>query len=118
MAKKAPSFRLELRAVFYKESGVWFSHCLEMDVLGHGKTKTDALKMMAEAVNLQIVTSIENKNPANIFMPADARYFEMFASGKDVAIGELQLGETTKRYDGVEIDDVRAREFSGELAMA
>ena len=118
MASKAPSVRLELRAVFYKEGGVWFSHCLEMDVIGHGETKEDALKMMAEAVSLQIVTSLKLGNPANIFMPADARFFEMFASGKDVAIGKLEFVTTPKHFDGVEIDDVRAREFSGHLAMA
>lgn len=118
MVSKAPSMRLELRAVFYKESGAWFCHCLEMDVMGHGSTKKAAVAMMAEAVRLQIMASMKANNPSNIFMPADAKFFKMFASGKDVAVGVCEIMAKPEHFDGVEIDGVKAREYSGDFAMA
>jgi predicted RNase H-like HicB family nuclease len=88
---KDRDFRLELRAVFYREDGYWIAHCLEMDVMGHGKTKRVAFERMNYAITEQVGRSILNNNPENIFQPADGRFFEMFAAGKDVMRGTCTL---------------------------
>ena len=41
--------------------------------------------------NLQIEASIEDDNPENLFSPADAKFFHMFAQGKDIAVGDLDV---------------------------
>src|SRR5947208_10492520 len=83
--RRSEKFRLNLRAVFYRDGAFWVAHCLEMDVMGHAKTQNQALSKMIEAVSLQIISSIESGNHSNIFMPADARFFEMYSVGKDTA---------------------------------
>jgi predicted RNase H-like HicB family nuclease len=76
--KQMENLRVQLRMVFYKEAGFWIAHCLEMDVMGHARTRGDAFRRMNEAIALQITQSVKHDNRANIFMPADAKYFEMY----------------------------------------
>lgn len=77
--------KVDLRAVFYKEGEFWVAHCLEMDVMGHGKTQQKALNQLSEAMCLQIAVSLRAGNVANIFQPADARFFQMYFTGKSRA---------------------------------
>ena len=68
----------------------------------------------AGAVATQISISMANNNPANIFMPAVAKFFEMFSAGKDVAEGETVIDEvrrTIKPQHNITIEDVEAREY-------
>jgi|SRR5665213_1615392 len=101
------AFRIPLRIVFYRERGEWIAHCLEFDLMGDGSTKEAALQMLIEAMQLQLESSIEHDNPANLFKPADGRILAMFAAGKDVAIGEIHL-----KLDSVTIDESQAREYT------
>jgi hypothetical protein len=108
--------RIQLRAVFYKEGDHWVAHCLEFDLLGHGETKKAALTMLSQAIVIQIKVSVKYNNPKNLFSPADGKYFAMFAAGKDVAMGKLEL----MPIDSVTIEDVETREYSesdAELAF-
>ena len=91
--------RFDLRAVFYKEGSVWICHCLEMDIMGHGKSKLKAFELMQGAINQQVATSFVHGNLSNIFMPADARIFEMYMSGKDTALGKVVIEEIQKGAD-------------------
>src|ERR1700678_1638709 len=83
--------RIDLRVVFYREADRWVAHCLEMDLMGDGDDKIAAMQNLWEAIAIQINASIDAKNHANIFMPADARFFEMFAAGKDIAEGQCEV---------------------------
>jgi len=110
--------RLDLRAVFYKESGVWFCHCLEMDVMGHGRTKKSALGMMNRAISEQIHMSIRHHNLSNIFQPADARFFQMYAAGEDALHGKIEVVDPEveeNSADRVEIADLETKQYTGQL---
>jgi predicted RNase H-like HicB family nuclease len=107
------TFRVPLRAVFYREEGVWFAHCLEMDVIGDGPTPEEALAQLSEAIGMQIEFSLEQKAVANVFRPADARLFEMFAAGKDFALGELKI-TPAMHGENFEVQDITAREYDEE----
>jgi predicted RNase H-like HicB family nuclease len=111
----AESMRVPIRVIFYKEGDTWLAHCLEFDLIGDGETREEALERLWEAMTIQIEVSLEHNNPANLFNPADGRFFEMFAAGKDVAIGELRLHEPQPRrhIDSVQIEDHEYREYIG-----
>jgi predicted RNase H-like HicB family nuclease len=117
MRATMPSLRIPIRVVFYLDEADWVAHCLEFGLLGDGPTKEQALEELLEAIRLQIDASIKYNNPSNLFSPADGKYFEMFAAGRDVAEGELTLHfEST---DGVTIESIQAREYAeAELASA
>jgi predicted RNase H-like HicB family nuclease len=102
---------IPLRVVLYKEQADWIAHCLEFDVCGDGTTKKQALQSMAIAIQIQIEQSIKHGNSKNLFSPADGQLFQMFAAGKQVAIGKLPL-----RIKGMVIEATDARKYSDDLA--
>jgi predicted RNase H-like HicB family nuclease len=109
-------FRLDLRVVFYQESGFWVAHCLEMDVLGHGPDQETATENLAEAIGTQIEQSLQNGNPANVIQLADRKYFEMFFSGNDKAQLEVtciakEIRKAIRKSDRIQVDDIKGREF-------
>ena len=103
------TIRISLRVVFYYEQDRWIAHCLEFDLMGDGDTQLKALECLSEAISLQIDASLVHNNPENLFTPAEGKFLRMFAQGKNVAVGELEI-----KLDGIEIDSVDMREYIEE----
>jgi len=101
--------RLPLRVVFYYEQDQWVAHCLEFDLVGDGESQVDALKCLTEAIELQIAASLEHNNAENLFSPAEGKFLRMFAQGKNIALGHVEI-----HIDGVEIDSVETRSYEFE----
>ncbi len=112
MATKA--LRTPIRIVLYKDSSLWIAHCLEFDLCGHGSDPEAALDMLADAVTAQVDFSLDHNAPANLFSPADGKFFEMFAAGEHRATGELKI---EFHSEGLEIESVDAREYRDERAV-
>ena len=105
---------IPLRIVFYKDDGDWVAHCLEFDLLGNGPTKEEALECLTEAIGLQLEASLRYDNRANLFSPAPGKFFEMFAAGRDAAVGNLGVCFENLSADHPApclVEDVRAREY-------
>lgn len=81
--------------------------------MGDGPTQQEALEQLTEAIRLQVEAALEHQNPANLFAPADAQYFEMFAAGRDIAEGELTFH--FEPMDHVTIESVEAREYADSI---
>jgi len=77
--------RVPIRVVIYQVEGSWVAHCLEFDLLGDGETQEEALERLAQAIRIQVEATRDFGNPANLFSPAEGKYFRMFAAGRDVA---------------------------------
>ena len=105
-------FRIPLKAVLYKEGQVWLAHCLELDLIGDGENRADALKHLSEAIIVQITASVSHDCMDSLFTPAEGRFWRMFAQGKNVAQGKLELLAKDAISDNIEIEDVQAREYS------
>lgn len=103
------TLRISLKVVFYREDDRWFAHCLEMDLLGDGDTREEALGLLTEAITEQLKVSVENNAPENLFFPAESKYFQMFAAGKDIAVGEMTI-----QRDSVTVNAIEAREYSSD----
>ena len=113
--------RISLRILFYKEEKHWIAHCLEFDLVGHGKTQKNAWEMLLKAIAIQFAASIQHKNPENLFSPADGKFFAMFAAGKDIALGTMEFEPL---HNGITMgEEIQTREYSdsdsnGELVFA
>jgi hypothetical protein len=110
------TLRTPLRVVFYREGDSWIAHCLEFDLMGDGATQGDALESLSVAIVLQVDASLEFNNLANLFSPADGKYFEMFAEGSDVSdrVSEIRrIIERLKLNSPIEVDigEVESREY-------
>ncbi|MSR59330.1 MAG: hypothetical protein EXS05_17085 [Planctomycetaceae bacterium] len=109
--------RVPIHIVFYLEEGDWVAHCLEFDICGNGETKREAAESLVQAVKIQIEQSLNHNNPANLFCPAEGKYFEMFAAGKNITNAELEMHFDP--IDSVNLEEPQSREYSeGDLVMA
>src|SRR5271157_2796597 len=88
---QSSKFRVPLRVVFYREGESWIAHCLEFDLVGDGPTQEQALDLLSDAIALQTQASIEYKNLANLFSPADGEFFRKYAEGVNVVDGVLEV---------------------------
>ena len=108
------AFHIPLRAVFYPRNGGWIAHCLEFDLLGDGATREEALERLTEAIQVQVDFSIEKNDRRILFTPAPGEFFEMFAGGRVVAVGNLQV--CIQRLAEF-ADDVQVREYTEEATL-
>ncbi len=110
---RMPSYHTPLHVVFYYEQDRWIAHCLQFDLIGDGDTKDEAIQSLYDAISLQIEATLESRNFANLFSPAEGRVFDMFARGRNVAVGALKLD-----VDGIDIEEVLTRECSDPATVS
>lgn len=113
--REGGSLRLSLRVVFYREDEAWIAHCLETDLVGDGETKREAMASLWDATVLQFEASLGWDNPANFFSPAEGRYFEMYARGRDVTKADMAV--PADRLTGLD-DEILGREYVGRDELA
>ncbi|MBX3438928.1 MAG: hypothetical protein KF861_15665 [Planctomycetaceae bacterium] len=98
--------RIPLRVVFYYEEDAWVARCLEFDLIGIGESQEEALRMLAEAIELQAQATFRSGNVDNLYSPAEGKYLAMWARGRHLAVGELQIQSNEPAIEGID-----AREF-------
>lgn len=76
---------LRLRAVLYREDGLWVAHALEMDVIGTGATETAALRELRSNVDAQL--SFAKQEKTNPFRPAPVAIQGLWEETNLAAIG-------------------------------
>lgn len=99
--------RIPLRVVFYEEDGEWVAHCLEFDLVGVAENKAGAMKLLSDAIGVQLKATLKSKNLKNLFRPADSEYFQRFAAGTDAAEGELEV--THKKSKDIVVEKTETR---------
>jgi hypothetical protein len=82
---------LRLRAVLYREDGLWVAHALEMDLIGTGVTESAALRELRGNVEAQL--SFATQEGTNPFRPAPQEIQSLWEKANLAAIG-LSCGKT------------------------
>lgn len=76
---------LRLRAVLYREDGLWVAHALEMDLIGTGTTESAALRELRGNVEAQL--SFATQEGINPFRPAPQEFQSLWEETNLAAIG-------------------------------
>jgi hypothetical protein len=76
---------LRLRAVLYREDGLWVAHALEMDLIGTGATESAALRELRGNVEAQL--SFATQEGTNPFRPAPQKIQSLWEETNLAAIG-------------------------------
>ncbi len=121
MKRPIELFDISLRVVFYKDGSRWIAHCLEFDLLGDGRSKEKALESLTASIDLQLEESFKHDNPSNLLSPAPSEAWEMFALGKDTAVGNLSVCVdqlAAKHAKPYSLGDVRLRVYEGAKQSA
>lgn len=80
----AEKFRLDLRAVVYREGEWWIAHCLEMDLVAEGKTPRQALRDLLEISLAHVRYADEQGDLNSVFRPAPPEIWRMFSTAEDI----------------------------------
>lgn len=116
-----PQTRVPVRVVFYRDesdSSQWVAHCLEFDLMGHGTTRKKSLKMLKDAIGIQVRNTVASGNYRNLFTPAPAEFQLMFARGKNLAADELTLGLKIGAFSISQFEFREYEEAGRELQLA
>ena len=83
---------LHILIVEDKEKNIFLAHCLDMDVVAQGKTTSEAISELKEAIITQMEHCLENDMLDNLFRPAPKNYWDMFyRSQANRIINQLSL---------------------------
>jgi hypothetical protein len=85
MAKTSPKkkFRVELRAVAYRQGDWWIAHCLELDLVAEGRTASAAIQDVVELSCTQIEEAVESGDIQSVFRAAPPEIWALFSRAAD-----------------------------------
>lgn len=86
-------FNIQLRVLVCKEDGEFVARALEMDLLGYGKTETEALDELKQAMQAQISFAHQKNDYSLLSFPAEAEYFTRWEEAQRKTIHSLVLGD-------------------------
>lgn len=69
---------IPLHGVVYRDGNHWVSHCLELDIVGQGRTPQSAFKNSLEMCMVQIEDALAVGDLQSIIRPAPAEYWALF----------------------------------------
>jgi hypothetical protein len=70
---------LSFRVLGYmSDDGMWAAHCLETDLVGHGKTFNKAISNLIELTEMQVSFAFQTNQPSLLYHPADPKIFDIY----------------------------------------
>jgi hypothetical protein len=87
---------LTFRVLCYKEDGFCVAHCLETDLMGHGKTMDEARKDLADLMGMQITFAMQRNEMSLLDHPADPEIFEKFNEAQRAAVKNINSQKRNK----------------------
>lgn len=73
------SRKIRLDVLLTKEEGEWCAIALDMSLRGYGKTRKKATDDLLDAVYAQLTFALEKGTLDTIFIPAEPKYFRLYA---------------------------------------
>jgi predicted RNase H-like HicB family nuclease len=108
---------MTLRVVLYREDGLWVAHSLEMDVIGTGQSREDALAELKGNVEAQLsFARFKNISPFRNAPDAIQRLWEkenlaMLGIGAKSKAGKPSGGSNTLRLSGADVSRTESIHF-------
>lgn len=102
MAFRIPK-SVSFRACIYPSpdvKGIFVAHCLELDLIGEGKTPKDAVVELIEAIKLQLEAC---QSPSQLFFPAPGRVWQKYKQAKNAgrAVKDSSRPDYTPYFESV-----------------
>jgi hypothetical protein len=81
MKKTRPrQINLNLKVLGYVRDNVWAAHCLEMDLVGEGRTFEQAFRNLEDLVEMQVSFAFYKDDFTLLYHPAPTELFAVFAN--------------------------------------
>jgi hypothetical protein len=99
----SPKLRISLRAIVYSEDAWWLAHCLEMDLVAEGDSPQDAMRTLANLIDIQIQTALDEGDLDGVFRPAPAETWRLFFMGQEATAPR----KPARPVDALEVRELR-----------
>ena len=71
-------FEAAFSVLGYREDEMWVAHCLEMDILGFGESRDEALNELSELMEMKISFALQSECLESLYSPAPPEYWQRF----------------------------------------
>jgi hypothetical protein len=88
---------LFLHVLLYQEEGSIIAHCLDLDLMGDGKTASAALKRLFGVIEHHIACLIADGRLDDLYFPAPIKYWKKFSQAKP--LGAFNYGPKRSKID-------------------
>lgn len=99
-----------LKVLIFKDGDEYVAHILDLDLVGTGATKDEAMKAVCDAAGSQIAYAMEHSSVDNIFKPAPKSFYEKWeeigqrAIMKILITGKIKApARNNSRYEAYEL---------------
>lgn len=82
------------------------AHCLELDIVGTGKTKDEAVKELSDLIATQVDYAFNNDNLDNLFHPAPVSAWKGFAHCVKQSVEKITIPNEFAEGDGLAPSEV------------
>lgn len=91
-------YTLQIRVLVCKEDSEYCARALEMDLLGYGKSESEAVEELKRAIEEQLsFAAHKNATKEILAFPADPEYFERWENAQKMAIRGIVLDDKPVR---------------------
>lgn len=107
--------KILLRAVLYREDGLWVAHALEMDLIGTGASEAGAVRELRSNAEAQL--SFAKQEKLNPFRPAPAAIQDLWNATNLEALGIVGKAPKTRSRSSrvLEWSDSQVERIKGNL---
>ncbi len=92
-------FKLTLRVLITKEESEWTAHALEMDLMGTGSTRDEALQDLRNAIISQVEFARQQNKIELIDFPAERKLFDLWEETQRSTLRRLFPGAEAIRLN-------------------
>jgi hypothetical protein len=86
-------YDIQIRVLICKEDGEFAARALELDLIGYGKTESEALEELKRAVEAQISFAHQMRDSSLIGFPAEKEFFDRWDESQRQIIQGQILGD-------------------------
>lgn len=104
--------KIELSVLGYTEDGTWLAHCLEMDVIGYGQSLEEAMKSLAELIEMQVSFAVSQGHPQSLWNPAPPKYWMIYHSQRELMLSSYPAVTELSEYIPTHMEAPTPRKFN------
>jgi predicted RNase H-like HicB family nuclease len=82
------ALNVSLHGVVYRDGDFWVSHCLELDIVGQGKTSQEAFENGMEMCMVQLDDALAVGDLESVIRPAPPEYWALFYRAGGPRLGD------------------------------
>ena len=80
------AYKVQVRALVYKEDGRYFARSLEMDLVGNGASEVEALHQLQSLIENHISFALFKNDESLILFPAEREYFDRWEKAQQAQL--------------------------------